>query len=119
MSSKGWIGVDLDGTLAKYESGQGVAFVGEPVPKMIERVKRWLADGKTVKILTARTCGAWGEEDRLEQVQMVQEWCAEHIGQVLEVTSVKDFAMVELWDDRAVTVEKNTGRCKTEGLSDA
>ena len=33
-----------------------------------------------------------------------------HIGQELEVTCTKDFGMIELWDDRAIRVEKNTGK---------
>ena len=72
MSPAGWIGVDLDGTLAHYESGQGVGYVGDPIPIMIDRVKRWLAAGKHVKILTARVCGYRGEEDRATQVAMIQ-----------------------------------------------
>ena len=32
-----------------------------------------------------------------------------HIGVALDVTNVKDFGMVELWDDRAVSVGLNTG----------
>jgi hypothetical protein len=112
VSARGWIGVDLDGTLAKYESGQGVAFVGEPIAPMLARVNRWLTEGKTVKIFTARVCGMAGEEDRAEQIAMIEEWCEEHIGQKLEVTALKDFHMIELWDDRAVAVEKNRGRYK-------
>lgn len=110
MSRNRWIAVDLDGTLAHYVSGQGVKFVGAPIPAMVERVKAWLADGKLVKIFTARVCGLRGPEDRQEQVSMIQAWCLEHIGQSLEVTAVKDFHMIELWDDRAHRVEKNTGR---------
>ena len=34
----------------------------------------------------------------------------EHIGRRLIVTCVKDYEMIELWDDRAVAVEFNTGR---------
>lgn len=109
----GWIGVDLDGTLAEYHSKQGVAFVGKAIPAMVSRVRRWLADGETVKIMTARVCGAWGEHDRQEQVDLIQAWCEEYLGQRLDVTCAKDFEMIELWDDRAVTVEKNTGRCLT------
>ena len=33
-----------------------------------------------------------------------------HFGVVLPVTNVKDWHMLELWDDRAVQVEPNTGR---------
>ena len=39
---KGWIGVDLDGTLAHYDKWRGVEHIGKPVPVMLERVKKWL-----------------------------------------------------------------------------
>jgi hypothetical protein len=42
-------------------------------------------------------------------VQAIDAWCLQHIGQILPVTNVKDFAMAELWDDRAVQVRINTG----------
>jgi hypothetical protein len=54
MSSNGWIGVDLDGTLAHYDGWKGADNIGAPIPAMVERVKGWLAEGKTVKIFTAR-----------------------------------------------------------------
>ncbi|HEV7674386.1 MAG TPA: hypothetical protein VGQ12_07640 [Candidatus Angelobacter sp.] len=50
----GWIGVDLDGTLAHYAGWKGPEHIGEPIMPMVERVKGWLAEGKTVKIFTAR-----------------------------------------------------------------
>jgi hypothetical protein len=37
-----------------------------------------------------------------------------HIGQKLEVTCVKDFKMKLLYDDRAIQVKKNTGKCVTD-----
>src|SRR5207344_2652938 len=52
--SEGWIGVDLDGTLAYYDQWRGPEHIGEPVPAMLERVQRWLAEGKDVRIFTAR-----------------------------------------------------------------
>lgn len=106
----GWIGVDLDGTLAEYHSKQ-FPEIGKPIPAMVERVKKWLAEGKDVRIMTARV-SAW---DWVEQTNRIDAWCSEHIGQPLLVTASKNFQMEELWDDRAVSVEKNTGRCTTEG----
>ena len=50
---KDWIGVDLDGTLAEYH-GWNDGKIGEPIQLMVERVKRWLAEGKSVRIMTAR-----------------------------------------------------------------
>lgn len=107
MSGRGWIGVDLDGTLAHYEGWNGGA-IGEPIVPMVERVKGWLAEGREVRIFTARV-GSDAERDREEMVLVIQAWCAIHIGQPLPVTATKDFGMVELWDDRAISVKPNTG----------
>ena len=117
-TSSGWIGVDLDGTLAIY-NGWGDGALGEPVGEMLFRVKKWIADGRTVKIFTARV-GETGLRNNIggvddksfadEQRILIQDWCEKHIGMRLEVTAQKDFGMIELWDDRAVQVEMNTGR---------
>lgn len=110
MSTSGWIGVDLDGTLAHYEGWVGVHHVGAPIPLMVDRVKAWLAEGTTVKIFTARVYDHLNDESLQEQIRRpIIDWCKEHIGQELEITCVKDFGMIELWDDRAVSVKINTG----------
>ena len=117
MSKSGWIGVDLDGTLAEYH-GWGDGSIGKPIPAMVERVKRWIAEGNTVKIMTAR-CWPFGTNasaethrvlDSSAQIDAITAWLIEHIGQPLEITCVKDYAMIELWDDRAVQVIPNTGQ---------
>ena len=61
--SEGWIGVDLDGTLAEYLGWQGMGHIGEPIAPMVERVKAWLAEGKDVRIFTARVCSSQSQED--------------------------------------------------------
>jgi hypothetical protein len=109
-----WIGVDLDETLATYTAGEGgLTVIGKPIPLMVERVKRWLDEGNDVKIMTARvspfTCQVAGE-NRDEVVKAIQDWTEEHIGKRLDVTCEKDHGMIELWDDRCVQVEPNTGR---------
>ena len=38
-----------------------------------------------------------------------RNWCEDHIGQKLPVTNLKDYGLIELWDDRAVRVVKNRG----------
>jgi hypothetical protein len=106
---RGWRGVDLDGTLAVYDKFRGADHIGPPVPRMVARVKRWLEEGELgVKIFTARASTTDPEEFSAFLMAM-NAWSREHIGVELEVTCVKDFAMVELWDDRAVSVIKNTG----------
>lgn len=105
MSSSGWIGVDLDGTLAEYHGWQGVEHIGAPIGLMVERVKGWLAERRDVRIFTARVAG----DQRESALPFIETWCAAHLGRVLPVTNVKDFGMVELWDDRAVQIVTNTG----------
>lgn len=115
--SRGWVAVDLDGCLAKSGRWNGGA-IGEPVPAMLERVKDWLAMGREVRIFTARVAAtgkrkATGEIDSQEfadaQTVLIQDWTERHLGVRLLVTAVKDFAMRELWDDRAVGVVLNEG----------
>lgn len=106
--TEGWIGVDLDGTLAEYDTDTWAPYhIGAPIPAMVERVKGWLARGQRVKVLTARMSDA-----RLAPAtqQVIAEWTRKHVGVALEATCVKDYDMLELWDDRAVRVEANTGR---------
>ena len=103
MTVSGWIGVDFDGTLAEYHGWVPGGRFGDPVPAMLGRVKAWLADGVTVKIVTARAADP-------DEARRVQDWCERHGLPRLPVTDRKDFSMIELWDDRAVTVEFNTGR---------
>ena len=116
--SKGWIAVDLDGTIAHHTGWKGEDHIGEPIPKMVERVKRWLADGKEVGIFTARVgmCDRQSENGVIDnfkfaerQQALIKAWCKQHIGQELRVTASKDFEMLELWDDRAIQVIVNEG----------
>lgn len=104
--STGWIGVDLDGTLAVYDRWRGMTHIGAPIPAMVARVKRWLGEGIEVRIFTARV--AHDSEGAARRV--IEAWCNKHLGLVVPITNVKDFGMVELWDDRAIQVERNTGR---------
>lgn len=107
-----WIGVDLDGTLAEYHGWKGELIIGTPIQPMVDRVKRWVAEGKDVRIFTARVAVAWGDRARatLEQIaEQIHAWCLEHIGRALPVTCIKDFGLVEFWDDRCVQVIPNTG----------
>jgi len=117
---KGWIGVDLDGTLAEWHGWHDDGGIGAPIAPMVERVKKWLAQGQEVRIMTARVgaSGKWShkagayDDHRFAQYQRecIEAWCLLHIGQVIPVTATKDMDMLCLYDDRAVAVEKNTGR---------
>lgn len=108
---EGWVGFDLDGTLAEYDGWRGIEHIGAPIHAMLERVKEKLARGEDVRIFTARVAGQEGDQAR----RYIDAWCREHLGRTLPVTNVKDQQMTELWDDRAVQVEANTGR-RVDGL---
>ena len=127
MGNSGWIAVDLDGTLAFYDHWRGPEHIGAPIPLMVDRVKRWLEEGRDVRIFTARVDGGQaaidaGDEGGLvmkdiAKVEMhIQEWCRAHLGRVLPITCKKDYGMVELWDDRCVQVIPNTGRTIADEL---
>ncbi len=109
-----WIGVDLDGTLAEYEKFVHHTHIGKPIPLMVERVKGWLQEGKIVKIFTARVSPGHSESELKEVKEAIDVWTFLVFGQILPVTCNKDYEMVELWDDRAVQVEPNTGRIVQE-----
>lgn len=114
--TRGWIGVDLDGTLAYYESGYGIGdVIGPPLAPMVDRVKQWLEDGREVRILTARASHPKFSENTR---RAIEGWCLEHIGQVLPITCVKDYEMEVLYDDRAVQVVRNVGISVTERMAD-
>lgn len=119
----GWIAVDFDRTLAYRVHDSNTIDTGVPVLSMVARVKKWLAQGRNVRIFTARVgsknpTDRWGTVE--QQRELIEQWCLKHIGQVLPVTAEKDGYMLELWDDAAVAVEENTGRqlspSKVEGL---
>ncbi len=104
--SQGWHGVDLDGTLAEYDHWRGLEHIGAPIPAMARRVSAWLANHEEVRIVTARFGDPqWTQQGR----EPYAYWCLKNFGRVLPITDRKDYAMIDLWDDRAVQVEKNTG----------
>ena len=123
-TGRGWIGVDLDGTLAYYREWMGWNVFGHPIPLMQARVKQWVTEGKDVRIFTARVsvdlsavqkCYVTGQSfTGYMMVEAIQQYTIQHVGVRLPVTCVKDVHMIEYWDDRAVQVVPNTGRTLAE-----
>lgn len=104
---KGWFGIDLDGCLAIYDGWRGPEHIGEPVPAMLAQVKDLVSKNERVKIFTAR-----GGDPK--QCELIQSWCVKHGLPALEVTNVKDMAMITLYDDRVIQVIANTGEPMVE-----
>jgi hypothetical protein len=118
----GWVGFDLDSTLAKYYPGQ-YPRIGEPIQAVVDLYERVRANGYEVRIVTARVDDRLlflyentpeGMEDYIQEDQkqrdLVTQWCKEYLGETPRVTNCKDFDMILLIDDRALQVERNTGR---------
>lgn len=134
VEGKGWYGFDLDGTLAKYDKWEGIDHIGEPVKPMVDLIKRMHAEGKVVKILTARVAPkekpeikpnpylenhlTIGSPDDMPWVvhaeawtarEFIQDWCYRVLGFVPEIVYQKDHLMLELYDDRVKQVTPNKG----------
>jgi hypothetical protein len=106
----GWIGVDLDGTLAKSVKSQAGEDIGVPVYRMVKQVKQWLAQGHDVRIFTARVNPYPRGIEATRARRAIEAWSERHLGQVLPITYEKDWDMALLFDDRARQVEHDTGR---------
>lgn len=92
--SHGAIAVDLDKTLAEYDTFKGAAVIGKPIPEQVDQVKQMLKDGEDVWIFTARAAHP-------EAIPAVKAWTKEHIGQELPVTNVKYPEFARFIDDRS------------------
>ena len=126
VNGEGWIGFDLDGTLAKYDGWQGIDHIGEPIGPMVDLMKKLHGQGRYVKIVTARVApqeledGSFGEPyitvpqgdggaTRQYASQYIQDWCHFNLGFVPEIVYQKDCRMLELYDDRVKQVVPNKG----------
>lgn len=107
-----WIGVDLDGTLAEYDGWLGDTVIGEPIKAMVDRVRDWIHQGIEVRIFTARAHNMSTAARRA-----IENWCALHIGHVLQITCTKDALMMALYDDKAYHVVENTGEVLSKAIA--
>lgn len=94
-----WVGVDFDGTLATYDYYRGDEHTGDPVEPMVKLVRKLLHEGVDVRLFTAR-----------KPHPALRKWMKEHLGVILPITNVKDPGMIAMYDDRAINVQRNTGK---------
>lgn len=111
--------MDFDRTLCTFESGDrgryGVLYVGKPIPSMVKRVKRWLEEGRKVRIFTARVSHDNSSKSLIEsqrQLTVVRGWCIRHLGVDLPVTCEKNWKTDMIVDDIAVRPLANKGKLK-------
>jgi hypothetical protein len=102
VCKEGWYGIDLDETLAYYVGPSGNTKIGSAILEIMVIAKRWLSEGKDVRLFTARA----GFPDAVAEIE---SWLLEHDLQDMKITNVKDHGMVILLDDKAREVVGNTG----------
>ena len=110
--------VDLDGTLAEYDGWKGHLHIGNPIPKMLKRVLRWIKQEDEVVIFTARISPEsrfTKAKDVEETIKAVEDWCVKYIGQKLKVTCEKGY-FDKCYDDRSEHISRNKGMTREERL---
>lgn len=118
--SGGWIGFDLDGTLAKHCDDISEGQIGDPIPSMVELLQDFVRNGWEVRIFTARVDGGevalaagnpvgafYRDTERIKV--LITEWLLKHVGFPLQITNKKDYSMEYCIDDRAMQVIPDTG----------
>ena len=95
------IAVDLDGTLAETTTDGSI---GDPIKAMVDRINNWHDDGREVVIFTAR-----GDV----QHRQIDAWLKLHGLPSLNVTNIKHPEFSEIWDNRAIRVDADTGNVCT------
>lgn len=98
------IAFDLDSTLAYWDESYGPLDIGPPLPKMVERLKRYLRQGYPCIIFTARAA-----QNSPHVIKAIEEWTEKHIGVKLPVTATKWPNIARFYDDKAVGCIPNTG----------
>lgn len=111
LGDQAWIGYDLDGSAAHYDSWKGHLVIGRPIPESIRKIRAYLNQGYKVKIFTARMSVP---EHAEEVAKVIAAWTLKHVGVALEATCQKDYACIRIYDDRAEKLVPNTGFTELE-----
>lgn len=106
-----WYGFDIDGTIADNSAHTfGMGRIGKPIKPMCDLMKRLHAEGKRVKIFTARLSDVGSDAASQDAVkEHIWKWCDEHLGFRPEITDRKDYKMECLYDDRVKQLVRNKG----------
>lgn len=94
--------VDLDATLAYYNSWSENEEIGEPIPLMKKQVLKWHKQGIKIKIFTAR---AWKEEN----IKKIKRWLLLNGFPLFKITNIKGLDCAIIIDDKAREAIRNTG----------
>lgn len=109
MSKNINIALDLDKTLFTYESKWKAQRIGEPIPEMVENVKKWLAKGYSVTIFSARVARD-NLTDKIKQEKMISDALYKAGLPMLPITCIKFPHFTHFIDDKAFHSVPNTGQ---------
>ena len=104
------IAVDWDGTLVEYHGYKGPDSFGPSIPAMVKRVKGWLKEGHEVLIFTTRVSVEHEPSNVIAALEAIENRLMDMGLPSLQVTANKYTRISKFYDDRAVRVERNTGR---------
>lgn len=109
------IAIDLDGTLAHYDGWKGPGIIGDPIPEMVEKVKKKVVEGYDFWIFTARVSNSYRFDNRIE-FDAISKWLCDNAIPIktCNITATKHKFFCEFWDDRARRVVPNTGMFQEE-----
>lgn len=92
------VAIDLDGTLAQYDTWQGEEVIGEPIPGALEFLRALYDRGYVIYIFSARAITELGR-------QAIWRWLRKYGLEALieDVTWEKLYRFYRIVDDRAIT----------------
>lgn len=102
--TEGWVGFDLDGTLAEADFHEPYVptFIGRPIPSVVALARYVLSLDVTVKVFTARVAPPIDMVEKREVLHAISDWTKEHIGVALTATATKDRGCLAIVDDISV-----------------
>lgn len=107
------IAVDWDGVMVEYHGYEGPAVFGPSIQPMVDNVKSWLAEGHEVIVHTSRVSLEHNIDSVMKSSGAIRKRLQEMgLPATLKITANKYTRISEFWDDRAVEMEKNTGRVR-------
>lgn len=109
MNKNTHIALDLDKTIATYESNWRARKVGDPIVPMVSNILKWLNKGYKVSIFTARLA-----KDNLQEIQKQEKMISGFLRSAglpqLPMTCIKHAHFTHFLDDKAFHVIPNTGQ---------
>jgi hypothetical protein len=100
------VAIDLDGTLAEYNTWEGVYHIGPPVEKMVDIILKHISDGDTCIIFTSRL----SDEVEAPTVRhVIRAWLKQWNLPYMESTAIKRKEFKIFYDDRARRIAQNQG----------